>query len=71
MLTNHIIETKLKPPMIKEHYIRRASVMKNLQKMTEYPLTLLHSGAGFGKSTALSLYMYDYHVNGAGMARRI
>lgn len=63
MLTNHIIETKLKPPMIKEHYIRRASVMKNLQKMTEYPLTLLHSGAGFGKSTALSLYMYDYHPN--------
>lgn len=63
MKTNQIIQTKLYPPMVKHHYIRKASVMKNLQKTIEYPLTILHSGAGYGKSTALSLYMHDFQPN--------
>ena len=46
--------------MVKHHYIRKASVMKELKKITDYPLTIIHSGAGYGKSTALSLYMHDF-----------
>ncbi|WAA12957.1 hypothetical protein [Fervidibacillus halotolerans] len=58
-----IIDTKLTPPMIKKNWIRRPALMKQLHAITEYPLTVLHSGAGYGKSSSLSLFTHDFHLN--------
>ncbi len=55
----HIMNTKLHPPGIRESIIRRAHVQKKLQKIKQYPLTLVYSGAGYGKSTSLALYLHD------------
>jgi LuxR family transcriptional regulator, maltose regulon positive regulatory protein len=46
-------------PLVKNTYIRRASLMRKLKQLNEYPLAIVHSGAGYGKSTALSLYTHD------------
>ncbi|WP_249310059.1 BTAD domain-containing putative transcriptional regulator [Bacillus sp. FJAT-49736] len=37
--------------------------MKKLKQAVGYPLTLVHSGAGYGKSSALSLYVHDVRKN--------
>jgi LuxR family transcriptional regulator, maltose regulon positive regulatory protein len=54
-----IIKTKLLVPAIKENYVRRSNLTKKFKKITDFPLTIVHSGAGFGKSTALSLFLTD------------
>lgn len=54
-----IIGTKLLIPAIKNNFIRRSKLTRKLKKTTDYPLTLIHAGAGYGKSTALSLFMLD------------
>ncbi|WP_442599589.1 BTAD domain-containing putative transcriptional regulator [Neobacillus sp. D3-1R] len=54
-----IIKTKLIVPAVKDDFLRRAKLTKKLKKIEEYPLTLIHSGAGYGKSTALSLFLTD------------
>jgi LuxR family maltose regulon positive regulatory protein len=59
-----IIQTKLRVPVVKEDFIRRAKLTRKMKKIPEYPLTLLHSGAGFGKSTALALFIRDEKVPG-------
>jgi len=58
-----IIETKLIPPIMKRNYIRRPSLMKKLNLSLTYPLTLVHSGAGYGKSTAITQYVNDFRKN--------
>jgi LuxR family maltose regulon positive regulatory protein len=57
-----IIQTKLRIPVVKDEFIRRAKLTRKMKKITEYPLTILHSGAGFGKSTALALFMRDEKI---------
>jgi LuxR family transcriptional regulator, maltose regulon positive regulatory protein len=59
-----IIQTKLRIPVVKEDFIRRAKLSRKMKKITEYPLTIIHSGAGFGKSTALALFMRDENIPG-------
>ncbi len=59
-----IIQTKLRIPVVKDDFIRRAKLTRKMKKIPEYPLTLLHSGAGFGKSTALALFMRDEKIPG-------
>jgi LuxR family transcriptional regulator, maltose regulon positive regulatory protein len=59
-----IIQTKLRIPVVKEDFIRRAKLTRKMKKIPEYPLTIIHSGAGFGKSTALALFMRDEKVPG-------
>jgi LuxR family transcriptional regulator, maltose regulon positive regulatory protein len=54
-----IIKTKLLIPAIKDNYIRRSKLTRKLKNIKEFPLTLIHAGAGYGKSTALSLNMMD------------
>lgn len=44
---------------MKEHILRRPSLMKKMKTIPNYPLTLLHSGAGYGKTTALATYIND------------
>ncbi len=59
-----IIRTKLRIPAVKEDFIRRANLTRKMKKISDYPLTIIHSGAGFGKSTALALFMRDERVPG-------
>jgi LuxR family transcriptional regulator, maltose regulon positive regulatory protein len=59
-----IIRTKLRIPAVKEDFIRRAGLTRKMKKIPDYPLTIIHSGAGFGKSTALALFMRDEKVTG-------
>lgn len=59
-----IIQTKLRIPVIKDEFIRRAKLTQKMKKIPEYPLTIIQSGAGFGKSTALALFMRDEKVPG-------
>lgn len=57
-----IISTQLKPPAVKDRFIRRASLHKKLSQVKDYPLVLMHCGAGYGKSTALTLYEKDANL---------
>ncbi|EKN69356.1 hypothetical protein BABA_09861 [Neobacillus bataviensis LMG 21833] len=59
-----IIQTKLRIPAVKDDLIRRAKLTRKMKQIPEYPLTLIHSGAGFGKSTALALFMTDERIPG-------
>lgn len=59
-----VIQTKLRVPAVKDEFLRRAKLSKKMKKIPEYPLTILHSGAGFGKSTALALFMKDEPISG-------
>jgi LuxR family transcriptional regulator, maltose regulon positive regulatory protein len=59
-----IIQTKLRIPTIKDEFIRRAKLTRKMKKIPEHPLTIIHSGAGFGKSTALALFMRDEKIRG-------
>ncbi|WP_254788813.1 BTAD domain-containing putative transcriptional regulator [Virgibacillus salinus] len=54
-----IIQSQLSPPPIKDRFVRRAKVNRKLINANKYPLTLLHAGAGYGKSTALALFVHD------------
>lgn len=63
-----IFQTKLHIPIVKDDYIRRAKLTKKLKTLTNYPLTIIHSGAGYGKSTALALYMRDEKISGCWYA---
>ncbi|MFF2446672.1 BTAD domain-containing putative transcriptional regulator [Neobacillus sp. NPDC058068] len=60
-----IIQTKLRIPAVKEDFIRRAQLTRKLKKIPDYPLTIIHSGAGYGKSTALALFMRDEKIPGS------
>ncbi|MBO8157316.1 MAG: transcriptional regulator [Bacillaceae bacterium] len=57
-----VLKTQFSPPAVKERYVRRANVYQKLRLIPAYPLTLLHSGAGYGKSTALSLFFQDANI---------
>ncbi|MET3696323.1 transcriptional regulator [Bacillus oleivorans] len=57
-----IVHTKLMPPQVRSNYIRRASLFKKMKAISNYSVTILTSGAGYGKSTALSLYVRDEKV---------
>lgn len=59
-----IIQTKLRIPVVKDEFIRRAKLTSKMKKIPDYPLTIIHSGAGFGKSTALALFMRDEKIPG-------
>ncbi|WP_235857540.1 BTAD domain-containing putative transcriptional regulator [Paenibacillus albiflavus] len=52
-----ILTTKLTPPTLKKYMLSRAALTKKLKSVMDYPLTLVHSGPGYGKSTALSAFL--------------
>ncbi|NEZ02129.1 transcriptional regulator [Bacillus shackletonii] len=51
------------PPLIKKTHIRKSCLMRKLKTSVQYSLTIVHSGAGYGKSSALSLYIHDVRQN--------
>lgn len=57
-----VMKTKLMPPKFKEESLRRAKLTKKMKTIAKYPLTLIQAGAGYGKSTALALYVSDEKI---------
>src|SRR5262249_52265989 len=51
-----ILVTKITPPQLKKNTLQRQSLNKRLKQVFEYPLTVVQSGPGYGKSTALSSF---------------
>lgn len=54
-----VLLSKLIPPVPSSSFMRRPSLNKLLRKSSETKLTLLHSGAGYGKSSSLAQYFLD------------
>ncbi|WP_407271744.1 BTAD domain-containing putative transcriptional regulator [Radiobacillus sp. PE A8.2] len=54
-----VIQSQIIPPSVKELHLRRASLHKKLAAISRYPLTIVHAGAGYGKTTALTLFVHD------------
>ncbi|MEW9671431.1 BTAD domain-containing putative transcriptional regulator [Ammoniphilus sp. 3BR4] len=51
-----VLKSKLTLPLVKSNILRRVDLEKKLRTIPDYSLTLLYSGPGYGKSTALSLF---------------
>ncbi|MEL4024678.1 BTAD domain-containing putative transcriptional regulator [Lysinibacillus endophyticus] len=54
---NHVLLSKLIPPDPSIHYLHRSRLLKKLSKSAHVKLTVVHSGAGFGKTSALAQLM--------------
>ncbi|RXT04312.1 BTAD domain-containing putative transcriptional regulator [Ammoniphilus sp. CFH 90114] len=54
-----VLMSKLTPPLVKSNILRRVDLERKLRSTLGYSLTLLYSGPGYGKSTALSLLARD------------
>jgi LuxR family transcriptional regulator, maltose regulon positive regulatory protein len=54
-----LIKTKLIVPNLQEQWIRRANFSKKMKAITDKPLTIIQAGAGYGKSTALAMFVKD------------
>ncbi|TFE01511.1 BTAD domain-containing putative transcriptional regulator [Jeotgalibacillus salarius] len=54
-----ILESKIKAPTAYARYLRRAAVSVKLKQLYQSPLTLIHSGAGYGKTSLLSHVLQD------------
>ncbi|WP_168193824.1 BTAD domain-containing putative transcriptional regulator [Lysinibacillus sp. SGAir0095] len=55
----NILMSKLIPPDPSIYYLRRSKLLKKLSKSETVRLTIVHSGAGFGKTSALAQLMAD------------
>ncbi|HZG87795.1 BTAD domain-containing putative transcriptional regulator [Paenibacillus sp.] len=58
-MNTSVVVTKLVPPIMKKHVLRRSSLAKKLNQIRNYPLTLVHAGAGYGKSTSIATFLAD------------
>ncbi|WP_203248799.1 BTAD domain-containing putative transcriptional regulator [Sporosarcina beigongshangi] len=59
MTNTLVLQSKLIPPVPTSTYMRRSSFIKKMKISEQAKLTLLHSGAGYGKSSGLSAYYKD------------
>ena len=54
-----LLQSKIIPPIPTSTYMRSSSFIKKMKTSEHVKLTLLHSGAGYGKSSGLSSYFTD------------
>lgn len=54
-----IVEAKIKIPATYPNYLRRPAVNAKIKQLYRVPLTLVHSGAGYGKTSLLSHVLQD------------
>ena len=52
-----ILKSKLIPPPVLDYFIPRTSITDELEQNINKTMTLVSAGAGFGKSTAISLWL--------------
>jgi DNA-binding SARP family transcriptional activator len=66
-LSEMVIKSKLIPPQSQKAVLHRQRLHERLVAASKYPLTIIHAGTGFGKTTALvelgSLYAHVYWYN--------
>ncbi|TLS38359.1 transcriptional regulator [Pseudalkalibacillus caeni] len=55
--------TRLIPPLVKDTNVRRPTLVKKISQITSHPLSIIHSGPGYGKSTTLSSFLKDSHYS--------
>lgn len=55
----NVLMSKIIPPDISNHFMRRANLAKKLSKISQAKLTILQSGAGYGKTSALTQLTSD------------
>jgi LuxR family maltose regulon positive regulatory protein len=53
-LRDLVIRSQLVPPRQRKGVLRRPRLLERLSAVTDYPLTLVQAGTGYGKSTALA-----------------
>lgn len=58
-MEQHIFVSKLIPPTPTANYLRRANLMKKLADWQHSKCTILHSSAGYGKTSLLSQFIQD------------
>ncbi|HWO95428.1 MAG TPA: BTAD domain-containing putative transcriptional regulator [Bacillus sp. (in: firmicutes)] len=49
----YVMETKISVPTLKGPILQRPQLMKKMQQIFHYPVTIIHSGPGYGKSTTI------------------
>ncbi|WP_445477317.1 BTAD domain-containing putative transcriptional regulator [Lysinibacillus irui] len=59
MTTDIIIQSKCIAPSPSNHCINRAVLMKTLKQSHQHTCTILHSGAGYGKTTTLTQFLHN------------
>ncbi|WNF38647.1 BTAD domain-containing putative transcriptional regulator [Bacillaceae bacterium IKA-2] len=52
-----LIKTKFFPPLIKNTNVHRPLLMKKMISILDVPVTLIHSGPGYGKSSSIASYI--------------
>ncbi|CAH8707744.1 hypothetical protein M5W83_00520 [Paenibacillus thiaminolyticus] len=57
MKEGRVLKMKLMPPPLKKQLLHRPRIAKRLSRIPDFPLTVLTSGPGFGKTTALSAFL--------------
>lgn len=58
-MSQQVLLSKLIPPMPSVNYMRRSGLTKKLSRSEQVKVTILHSGAGYGKSSALARFFAD------------
>lgn len=57
-----IIKTKFIPPIFKDTYVIRPKLINKFSKAHDYPLTFIHAGPGYGKSSSLSSFSKETSI---------
>ncbi|RXJ00293.1 transcriptional regulator [Anaerobacillus alkaliphilus] len=52
-----LIKTKFIPPLIKDTNVYRPELIKKMRRILEVPITLIHSGPGYGKSSSIASFL--------------
>jgi DNA-binding SARP family transcriptional activator len=55
----YVMETKICLPALKGPILQRPQLMKKMSRILECPLTIIHSGPGYGKSTAMVSFIHS------------
>lgn len=59
----NLIRTKLISPMPRKNYVKREKIIKELENITDYKVTIIKGAAGSGKSTLLSSFIKDKNLS--------
>ncbi|WP_054754440.1 AAA family ATPase [Piscibacillus salipiscarius] len=54
-----VLKSQLSPPPVKDQFIHRIKLHRQLQLIPNYPLTIIYAGAGYGKTVGLSRFIQD------------
>ncbi|MCT8136788.1 transcriptional regulator [Anaerobacillus sp. CMMVII] len=54
------IRTKFIPPLVKDTNLYRPVLSKKLRRILDVPITLIHSGPGYGKSSSIASFLENH-----------